>query len=370
MTHPDEPTRAVPSAAVLGGRYRLEELVARGGTAEVWRATDTSLERVVAVKLVTVPHDDSTARAADEARTLAQLSHPSLVQVYDAGTDAAGRPWVVMEFVEGRTLADAIRSAPQPTQRIAEVGLAVAEALEHVHARGMVHRDVKPANVLLRSDGAVKLTDFGIARLVDAARVTSTGLMIGTASYLSPEQVQGADVGPPTDVYSLGLVLLEALTGVREYDGPAVEAAMARLSRDPDVPVSLGAAWSSVLEAMTARHPEDRPSSREVATALRSLVGGTTTTVLTRPAAQRTTAVPRTTALPRTTVTDVTPAARSRRTAWVLAGVAAAVALAGGGFALAQRDSTTPAQIHPISTDLPQRLRGELRDFVEQVKAP
>src|SRR5207302_1237636 len=122
---------------------------------------------------------------------------------------------------------------PLPVQRIGEIGVAVAQALDHVHTRGMVHRDVKPANVLLGRDDTVKLTDFGIARLVDAAKVTSTGLMVGTVAYLAPEQVSGEQVGPPADVYALGLVLLEALTGVREYDGPPVEAAMARLHRDP-----------------------------------------------------------------------------------------------------------------------------------------
>src|SRR5690348_9372010 len=218
MSEPAEPTSAVPQAALVAGRYRLDRLVGRGGTAEVWQATDTSLDRVVALKLVTAPHDESAVRAADEARTLAQLSHPSLVQVYDAGTDNSGRPWVVMEYVDGQTLADAIHKAPLPVQRIAEIGAAVAGALAHVHARGMVHRDVKPANVLLGKDGSVKLTDFGIARLIDAARVTSTGLMIGTASYLAPEQVAGEPVGPAADVYALGLVLLEALTGVRVYD--------------------------------------------------------------------------------------------------------------------------------------------------------
>ncbi len=110
MTEPEDRTQAVPTAAVIAGRYRLDELVGRGGTAEVWRATDTSLERTVALKLVTGAHDESAARAADEARTLARMSHPSLVQVYDAGTDATGRPWVVMEFVDGRTLGQAIAS--------------------------------------------------------------------------------------------------------------------------------------------------------------------------------------------------------------------------------------------------------------------
>jgi serine/threonine protein kinase len=364
VTDPDEPTRAMPAAAVVGGRYRLDRLVGRGGTAEVWQATDTQLDRQVALKLVTAAHDESAARAADEARTLAQLSHPALVQVYDAGTDTSGRPWVVMEFVEGQTLSEAIRSKPLPVQRIAAIGGAVAEALAHVHARNMVHRDVKPANVLLGTDGTVKLTDFGIARLVDAAKVTSTGLMVGTASYLSPEQVAGEPVGPPTDVYALGLLLLESLTGTREYDGPAVEAAMARLSRSPVVPASVPAGWSELLRAMTARDAANRPTADAVATALRSLAAGeTVTTVLAPPPeTQRTTALPRTSAVP-------APAAAppSRKGWWVALGLAAVVALAAGGYALTQQEKTTPDPVPAVSTDLPDKLHDDLQELVDQV---
>lgn len=360
MTGPDEPTRAVPQAAVIGGRYRLDLLVGRGGTAEVWQATDTQLDRVVALKLVTAPHDESAVRAADEARTLAQLSHPALVQVYDAGTDSSGQPWVVMEYVEGATLGDAIRSRPLPVQRVAEIGAAVAEALAHVHARGMVHRDIKPANVLLGSDGSVKLTDFGIARLIDSARVTSTGLMVGTASYLAPEQVTGESVGPPADVYALGLLLLETLTGTREYDGPAVEAAMARLHRPPALPSSLSPGWAPLLEAMTARAAADRPDAAEAARALRGLALGGTTTVLARPVGPRTTALPQPAAV----------APRPRRTAlWVSVGVAAVVA-AGGAVALTQQGSAEPQPIHPVSGDLPERLRTDLQRLVDQVQTP
>ena len=350
-------------AAVIGGRYRLDTLVGRGGTAEVWKATDTSLDRIVALKLVTVAHDESSARAADEARTLARLSHPSLVQVYDAGTDSSGRPWVVMEYVDGETLADAIRRGPQSVRRIAEVGLAVAEALDHVHAQGLVHRDVKPANVMVGRGGRTKLTDFGIARLVDAAKVTSTGLMVGTASYLAPEQVAGELVGPPADVYALGLVLLEALTGTREYEGPAVEAAMARLHRLPTMPPTLPADWVPLLTAMTARYADERPSAAEVARALRSLLGGDTTTVLARPAAA---AADGTRALPVAPV-SVVPVRRSRRTAWVVAGVVAALVLGIGAVLASQQGTATPRPMHPVSSDIPDPLRTDIDNFVKQV---
>ena len=369
MTFPDDPTQAVPSAAVVGGRYRLDELVGRGGTAEVWKATDTSLDRVVALKLVTVAHDESSARAADEARTLAKLSHPSLVQVYDAGTDQAGRPWVVMEFVDGETLAELIRRGPLPVRRIAEIGVAVAEGLDHVHAQGMVHRDVKPANVLIGRGGVVRLTDFGIARLVDAAKVTSTGLMVGTASYLAPEQVTGDPVGPPADVYSMGLMLLETLTGQREYDGPAVEAAMARLHRPPTVPPSLPAGWAPLLTAMTAREPAVRPAAAEVATALHGLLAGDTaaaraTTVLAAPTA----------AIPQATRAIAQPAAvparASRRGAW--AAVAVVVVALGivAGVLASQGGDATPRTIPPVSTEIEQSLHNELNSFVNKVQNP
>jgi serine/threonine protein kinase len=229
----------------------------------VYKAEDEALGRSVALKLVTVQTDEGSARAGDEARLLARLSHPSLVPVYDAGTDDQGRPWVVMELVEGETLSDTIGRGPIPSDRTARIGASVAQALAYVHAQGLVHRDVKPGNVLIGRDGRVRLTDFGIARLVDSARVTSTGMMVGTASFLAPEQVAGEPVGPPADVYALGLVLLECLTGQREYAGSTVEVALARLQRAPRVPDSLPAGWPGLLRAMTAREPADRPSPAE-----------------------------------------------------------------------------------------------------------
>ena len=235
--------------------------------------------------------------------------------VYDAGTDDAGRPWVVMELVLGETLADALRRGPLEPVRTAEVGRVLAEALAHVHAEGLVHRDVKPANVLLGRDGRVRLTDFGIARLVDAARVTATGLTVGTAGYLSPEQVTGSHVGPPSDVYSLGLVLLECLTGAREYPGTAVEVALARLSRQPRVPADLPAGWPGLLEAMTAREPAGRPTAGEVATELtRIAMGGEATTVLAAtPAAEHTQVLDRTALLTRRRAGAAQLGARGRR---------------------------------------------------------
>ena len=347
---------------MIADRYRLDTLVGRGGTAEVWKATDTSLDRVVALKLVTVDHDESSARAADEARTLARLSHPALVQVYDAGTDTSGRPWVVMEFVDGETLGDALRRGPLGLQEVTEIGVAMAEALDHVHAQGLVHRDVKPANVLMGQGAKTKLADFGIARLVDAAKVTSTGLMVGTASYLAPEQVAGEPVTPAADVYALGLVLLEALTGTREYSGPVVEAAMARLHRPPSIPPTLPPGWVSLLTAMTARHAADRPSAAEVAGVLRRMLGGDTTTFLEQPTTQLESL---TQALPVASVPVV--ATNPNRGAWVAAALVAVVALGVGGALLSQQNKPTAHEIPAVGRDVPAQLQTDLRGFVHQV---
>ena len=261
---------------VLGDRYELGDLLGRGGMADVFRATDTLLDRPVAVKIL---REDTTggsdrARFTAEARTLAQLSHTSLVMVLDAGITsavAADRPFLVMELIEGPTLAEAIADGPLDLERVGAIGVQVADALAYAHDRGVVHRDVKPGNVLLGDDQRVKLADFGIARLIgDTVRHTQTGQAIGTAAYLAPEQVTGAGVEGSADVYSLGLVLLEALTGVRAYPGTAVEAALARLSRQPDVPHGLPAVWRQLLESMTAVDPAARPTAASVASCLRT----------------------------------------------------------------------------------------------------
>jgi serine/threonine protein kinase len=246
---------------LVDGRYELGEVLGTGGMARVYRATDKLLDRQVAVKLFRDDlDDDAAARAEAEMQTLAGLHHPGLVAVHDAGT-SDGRPYLVMELVEGPTLGSGEGD-------LAAVGAQVAEALAYVHAKGVVHRDVKPANILLSPVGA-KLADFGIARVLDGVRHTGTGLTVGTAPFLAPEQVTGDPVTPATDVYALGLVLLEGLKGQREYVGPPVEAALARLHRPPAIPSELPAPWPGLLTAMTARMPSMRPTAAEVAHVLR-----------------------------------------------------------------------------------------------------
>lgn len=266
------PTPSADGARLVDGRYRLGDLLGGGAVADVYRAVDERLERPVAVKLFRGDAAAQLQRHDAEMRTLAALDHRSLVTVFDAGTDAeTDQPYLVMQLIEGPTLAEQLRQGSIDPTRVATYGAELADALGYVHERGLVHRDVKPANVLISADGRVHLTDFGIARLVDAAHETRTGDVLGTPAYFAPEQVAAEPVGPPADIYALGLVLIESLTGKRPFEGTAVEVAMARLARAPEVPATLSADWRSLLTAMTTRDPAVRPAATAVAEALRLL---------------------------------------------------------------------------------------------------
>jgi eukaryotic-like serine/threonine-protein kinase len=269
------PDLATSRPAVLGDRYRLGELIGRGGMADVYAGVDQVLGRRVAVKLLRAitPDSDDRARFEAETRTLARLNHPGLVTVLDAGTEG-DLPYLVMELVPGTNLAECCAGQVLDPEYVAAVGARLADALAYVHEQGVVHRDIKPGNVLLRPDGRVLLADFGIAKLVDrATQLTAVGITVGTAPYLAPEQVGKGEIGPATDVYSLGLVLLEMLTGVRAYPGPPLESALARLSTPPDIPSEVPAGWQALLRVMTATSPADRPAMAEVRVAIDDLIG-------------------------------------------------------------------------------------------------
>lgn len=246
---------------LLDDRYRVGPLVGSGGMASVHIATDVRLCRDVALKLFHPPVDEiAMARLAAEARMLAGLSHPGLIKVFDVCMEAE-QPYLVMQLVSGCTLRTVINRGPLGPRQVARLGARLAETVRYVHSRQVVHRDIKPSNVLLDKDGVGYLADFGIAKAVGAAQLTASGHCVGTAAYLAPEQVSGADVEPAADIYSLGLVLLESLTGRAEFTGTEVEAAIARLSRSPRVPEWIPPALRRVLIAMTRRDPGDRPDA-------------------------------------------------------------------------------------------------------------
>jgi len=268
-------------ATLLAGRYRLESVIGQGGMSVVHRAWDEVLHRPVAVKVFHAGTVD-IARQETEQGVLASLQHHNLVSLLDAGVvddhEGRHRRFIVMALVTGQDLEARLAVGPLASRHIAEIGFDMAEALDYIHARGVVHRDIKPSNILLvdygnGSDRArASLTDFGIALAEGVERLTADGVTTGTAAYLSPEQASGSDVGPASDVYSLGLVLLQCFTRRREFPGSLVESAVARLSRDPVVPDPLPAHWSGLLSAMTARDPASRPTGAALVALLRDVV--------------------------------------------------------------------------------------------------
>ena len=263
----------------LGGRYKLQELIGRGGSAAVYKAMDDVLGRFVAVKVFRpdVRDEGELRRQEAEVQLLSTFNHPGLVTVYDAGTEQLSsdgtRSFVVMELAQGKDLRNRLRLGRLEARDVAKIGHQLAAALHYVHGRGVIHRDLKPANIMLAFDAdtgeaRAKLMDFGVARVIEGTRLTATGQTVGTATYLSPEQAQGGALGTSSDIYSLGLVLLECLTGHVEFPGSPVESAVARLQRGPAIPAEIGPGWVRLLSKMTAMDPAARPDAGEVAAAL------------------------------------------------------------------------------------------------------
>jgi eukaryotic-like serine/threonine-protein kinase len=269
---------------ILAGRYRLDEVIGRGGMSTVYRGTDLSLDRVVAIKVALDPLVEQSpiylARFTREAQAGASIGNPGVVTVYDAGADGPTR-FIVMEFVPGKSLADILRDErPLEPERAADIAAQVADALSAAHAAGIIHRDIKPGNIMVEPDGSVKVLDFGIARALDGHTLTQTATVLGTSAYMSPEQALGQPVDARSDIYSLGCVLYEMLTGEPPFMADVSAAVLHQHVRVEPKPArernsAISPALNEVVMRMLSKDPKDRPqTAAEVRDALRQAVSG------------------------------------------------------------------------------------------------
>lgn len=272
--------RAAPGT-LIGGRYTLRAAVGHGGMGTVWRAADTLLRRDVAIKEVILPpglapsdRDAMYERTMREARAAAALQHPAVVQVYDV-VHENGRPWIVMELLDARSLADmVIEDGPVPPRVVAKIGIALLGALEVAHAHGVLHRDVKPANVLICSDGRCVLTDFGVARMPTDVQLTTPGMVLGSPHFISPERAMGSDFGPPSDLFSLGVTLYTAVEGRPPFDkGDPIET-MHAVVEDPPTPTVRAGSLDTVLMGLLEKDPARRFDVQTARTMLRQQLAG------------------------------------------------------------------------------------------------
>src|SRR5580658_6950816 len=253
------------ATALLAGRYVLDEPIGAGGYCEVWRATDTVLARQVAVKLLHAGYasqGEALARFKAEARHAGALSHENIARVYDYGEPADGQSYLVMELVDGPSLADVLARGPLGARPTMDTVAQVAAGLQAAHTAGLIHRDIKPANILFAPGDAVRITDFGIAHAVGSAPVSSTGMVMGTPGYIAPERVSGAQAGPASDLYALGVVAYECLAGSQPFSGAALDVAIAHRDRPlPPLPTSVAAEVVAFVMILTAKDPAWRPGS-------------------------------------------------------------------------------------------------------------
>ena len=262
----------------LADRYELVEVVGRGGMGEVWAARDLRLGRSVAVKLLSATMASEAGvreRFEAEARSAARLSHPNVVQVFDSG-EHDGIPYLVMELLPGRTLADEVAQGPLDPEAVRRIGIEVLGALEASHQAGILHRDIKPGNVLLAADGRAKVGDFGIAKSTEGLNLTSTGMIVGTAAYLAPERVAGHPATPESDLYAVGVVLYEALSGRKPFQADTPLGLMRAVEAHQAIPLAearpgLDPSLVATVERAMAKEPGRRFSS---AAAMAAAVAG------------------------------------------------------------------------------------------------
>ncbi|MFJ9696507.1 protein kinase [Kitasatospora sp. NPDC101183] len=266
---------------MVNSRYRLDRLIGQGGMGRVWGGHDANLDRVVAVKELMLPDDlppeerhELVQRALREARVAARLRHDGVITVHDVVTDG-GIPWIVMELIQGSSLAGEIRErGAMDWRRVAELGAAMADALAHAHAAGVVHRDLKPENVLLDGSRAV-IADFGIARVLDATtQLTRTGVAIGTPHYMAPEQLEGRDATPASDMWSLGATLYAIVEGRRPFDATTLTALYVAILTQPPAPPSNAGPLAELLKSLLSKDPTRRPDARTTADSLRRSLPG------------------------------------------------------------------------------------------------
>jgi hypothetical protein len=268
---------------LLGRRYRLVDRIGRGGMGTVWHARDELLGREVAVKEVLLPvelddteRDVLRRRAMREARAAARLSHPNVVTVYDV-LEEDGRPWIVMELMHARSLADVVHEdGPLDVERVAAIGLDILDALGAAHAAGVLHRDVKPSNVLLSDDGRVVLTDFGIADVEGDPALTATGLLLGAPAYMAPERARGDAVRPEADLWSLGATLYTAVEGRPPFDAEGAMATLAAVVTQPPAATRRAGPLRPVLEGLLRKDPRERLSAAETRRMLERVLSGAT----------------------------------------------------------------------------------------------
>jgi serine/threonine protein kinase len=268
----------------IGGRYRLDRSIGQGGMGTVWQGHDQLLGREVAVKEVRFPPELGKQEVADlrertlrEARATARLSHPNVITTYDV-VEEDDRPWIVMELLKTRSLSEVLRDeGPLPPHRVAEIGLGVLAALETAHAQGVVHRDVKPSNVLVTADGRPVLTDFGIATMAGDPALTSTGVVLGSPAYMSPERARGKAFGPESDLWSLGVTLFVAAEGRPPFESVNALGTLTAIISDPVPPMSVGGPLALAVDGLLRKEPQERASIATVRKQLQEAAADRTT---------------------------------------------------------------------------------------------